>query len=108
MRDTESIEPMWETAEGTGLSGKFLVGSAGLAAGLLRLTVPHLFRYASGQQPSLHLSWGAKEYRLGREGLQSRRRSERGWEDNPRSNYNEAVDKKQKRKAAKASSKNGD
>lgn len=105
MRDTEPLEPMWETDESLGLGSRALVGVASLGAGLLRMTAPQAFRYASGQQPAFHFSWGAKEYRLGRDGIQSRRRSERGWEDNPRSNYNDAVEMKQTRAAKKAASK---
>jgi hypothetical protein len=93
---------MWETDERPGLGARALVGGASVAAGFLRLAAPQVFRYASGQQPALHFSWGAKEYRLGREGLQSRRRTEQGWEDNPRSNYNDAVEKKQTKKAKQA------
>ena len=101
MRDTEPLEPMWETNASPGVANKLFFGGAGLAAAALRLVAPQLFRYASGQQPSVRFSWGSKEYRLGREGLESRRRSENGWGDNPRSNYNDAVAKKQNRKSAK-------
>jgi len=105
MRETEALEPMWESEEDLGLGVRLLVGGTSVAAGLLRLTLPRAFQFASGQQPALHFSWGAKEYRLGREGLQSRRRSEKGWEDNPRSNYNDAVEKKQQRAAKQSTGK---
>ena len=97
MRETDSLEPMWEAEETPSLRARLLVGGATVAKTALQWMVPQVFHFASGQQPALHFSWGPKEYRIGPEGLQSRRRSERGWEDNPRSNYNDAVEKKQKR-----------
>lgn len=108
MRETDSLEPMWERRSDAGRAEKFVVGTAGLAAGLLRVTLPRLFSYTSGQQPAFHLAWGAREYRIGRDGLESRRRSEKGWEDNPRSNYNEAIAKKQQRKAGGNKSRSAD
>ena len=90
---------MWETDESPSLPARALVGVASVASFVLRSAAPQAFRFASGQQPAVHFSWGTKEYRLGKDGLQSRRRSEGGWEDNPRSNYSDAVDKKQSRAA---------
>ena len=99
VRDTQPLEPMWECDESPSLPARALVSAASVASFLLRSAAPRAFRFAAGQQPAVHFSWGTKEYRLGREGLQNRRRSEGGWEDNPRSNYSDAVDKKQTRAA---------
>jgi len=85
-----------------GFSSRVILTGAGIAARVVRLLAPRAFFFASGQQPAVTLSWGANEYRVGREGLQRRRRREAGWEDNPQSNYNEAVAKKQAKAAKKA------
>ena len=97
VRDTKPLEPMWECDESPSLPARVLVGVASVASFVLRSAAPQAFRFASGQHPAVHFSWGTKEYRLGREGLQTRRRAEGGWEDNPRSNYSAAVEKKQAR-----------
>ena len=99
VRETDPLEPMWECDESPSLSARALVGAASVASFVLRSAAPQAFRFAAGQQPAVHFSWGTKEYRLGRGGLQTRRRSEGGWEDNPRSNYSDAVDNKQARAA---------
>ena len=87
MRDSETLDPMWETATPPG--GKALRLLSRLATGAARRTAPHLFSWARGRSPAVVLAWGSRELRLGREGLARRRRAGAGWEDNPRSNYNE-------------------
>ena len=102
MRDVSSLEPQWEVDSEPGLRMRILLGGASIAARLIRGIAPQAFHFARGQRPSLSIGWGTREYRIGREGLERRRRSEAGWEDNPRSNYNEAVAKKQAKSAKKA------
>ena len=102
MRDVSSLEPQWEVDSEPGLRMRILLGGASIAARLIRGIAPRAFHFARGQRPSLSIGWGTREYRIGREGLERRRRSEAGWEDNPRSNYNEAVAKKQAKSAKKA------
>ncbi len=101
MRDTDPIEPMWETGAEPGITGRAWGVVATVSAGLLRRLAPHVSGWARGQRPSVIVGWGASEYRLGRRVATRRRADGPGWDDNPRSNYNEAVRKKQERVAAK-------
>ena len=87
MTETETIDPMWEAAAPP--RGRTLRLLTGLAAGVARRTAPHLFSWARGGHPAVVLAWGSRELRVGRDGLTTRRRDGAGWEDNPRSNFNE-------------------
>ena len=94
MRDTEPIEPMWEGPSDPGLGQRIAAAGVALGAGILKRTSPHVFSWAAGQSPGFAFAWGAHEYSLGRQGIRRRRRRGAGWEDNPRSNYSEAVSKR--------------
>jgi hypothetical protein len=87
MRDSHTIDPMWEPATPPG--GKALRLLSGLASGVARRAAPHLFSWARGRSPAVVLAWGSRELRVGREGLAKRHREGAGWTDNPRANFNE-------------------
>jgi len=69
---------------------------------VLGAVAPHLTRWASGMQPELRVAWGASEYHLRRDGVVTTRRAGDGYGDNPRTNYNERIRKRQERAAAEA------
>ncbi len=99
MRETDPIDPMWEGA------GDVKPGPRLASAGVRRLgalagkLAPNVVSWASGMAPELRLSWGARVYHLRRDGMVSVRRAGEGYEDNPRRNYNDAVEKRQARAA---------
>ncbi len=53
-------------------------------------------------QPQVRVAWGSREYQLRQDGVATVRRAEPGFEDNPRSNYNDRLRKRQERKAPPA------
>lgn len=65
-----------------------------------RTFAPFLVTWVRGMEPQVRLAWGSTEYRLRRNGLTSARRPEPGFEDNPRSNYNDRLRKRQERQPA--------
>ena len=64
-----------------------------------RTVAPFLVTWARGMQPQVRVAWGSVEYQLRRDGVTAVRRDEPGFEDNPRSNYNDRLRKRQERKA---------
>ncbi len=100
MRETEGLDPMWENAAQRPRGSRVLGAAATVVGGVARRIAPHLLGWASAQRPEFAVAWGAREVRLRRDGLHRGRRSGPGWEDNPRRNYNDAVEKKQQRAAA--------
>lgn len=101
MRNTETIEPMWEDDQRQESGSGLVRGLARLAGGVAGKVAPHLLNWASAQRPEVRVGWGLREYHLQREGVVSLRRQGEGWDDNPRRNYNEAVEKRQQRQAAR-------
>jgi|GEM_PF-1579074 len=93
MRNTDDLDPMWEASRGDKAAGPALK----LVAGLTRRLVPHLHRFVAAQRPEVRMSWGIDQYRVGRDGLKKQRRVGPGWEDNPRNNYNVAVERRLKK-----------
>lgn len=93
MRDTRPLDPMWdpEPESGPARGGAFVQG----AARVLGAMAPALVTWVKGMRPQLRVAWGATEYHLQRDGLVATRRDGPGFEDNPRSNYNERVAKRQ-------------
>ncbi len=102
MRNTETIEPMWEDDARAEAGSGLVRGLVRVVGGVAGKVAPHLFNWASAQRPEVRVGWGLREYRLQREGVVSLRRSGDGWGDNPRRNYNDAVQKRQERAARKA------
>jgi len=101
MRETESIEPMWEEPTSPGLGARAWGLALTLGAGAAKRLTPHLAGWARGMHPGLVVRWGSGEYDFGRR-MRTRRRSEgEGWDDNPRTNYNDAVRKRQDRDQSK-------
>jgi len=105
MRDTDYIDPAWEGNEqpsralpGTGPAGRVLRSLAGVT----RTLSPALFHWIAGKAPELKLAWGTREYALRSDGVHEIRRDGGQWGDNPRSNYNAAVERRQKKSRAKA------
>ena len=101
MRDTESIAPAWEGEEAeTVLQGTGPVGAMFRSlTGATRKLSPPLFHWLSGKSPEFKLAWGASEYALRFDGIHKVRRRGNHWGDNPRSNYNEAVERRQNKSA---------
>ena len=105
MRDTESIDPAWEgegqtpqALPGTGPAGKALRSFAGVT----RALSPSLFHWIAGKAPEIKLAWGTREYALRTDGIHEVRRGGGQWGDNPRSNYNDAVERRQNKAKKKA------
>lgn len=98
MRDTSSLDPMWNP-EGDARGGRIVR----LAGRVLGTVAPHLLRWAAGMEPELRVAWGASEYHLRRDGVVTVRREGDGYGDNPRTNYNERIRKRQERAANEAS-----
>ncbi len=67
-----------------------------------RTVAPFLVTWVRGMQPQVRVAWGSVEYQLRRDGVTSVRRDEPGFEDNPRSNYNDRLRKRQERKVPPA------
>ncbi len=99
MRDVSSLDPMWDPETPPKVRGGGVVRLFGKVG---KAVAPHLLRWAAGMQPQLRVAWGATEYRLTRDGIASVRRQGPGFEDNPRSNYNERLRKRQEKAAANA------
>lgn len=105
MRETESISPAWEARDesadpplpGTGPAGAALRALAGAT----RRVSPPLYQWLSGKAPELKFAWGASEYALRHDGIHMLRRQGKEWSDKPRSNYNEAVERRQSKRAKK-------
>jgi hypothetical protein len=98
MRDTEPINPAWESSEdeeralpGTGPAGTVLRSLAGAT----RKLSPGLFHWLSSKAPEVRVAWGARQYALRFDGVHELRREGKQWGDNPRSNYNDAVERRQ-------------
>jgi hypothetical protein len=108
MRETDSIAPAWEgrqKSETKALPGTGPAGSALRAlAGATRKISPPLYMWLSGKAPEFKVAWGAREYALRFDGVHMLRREGKGWSDNPRSNYNDAVERRQTRGKSKAKS----
>ena len=77
-------------------------GAALLAAGhrLAAVIAPHLLRFVAARRPQLRIAWGSREYHLRRDGIQTLRRDAPGFEDNPRTNYNDRLKKRHERRSA--------
>lgn len=101
MRETDGIEPMWEEPSEPGVGARVWGLALTVGAGAAKRLVPHLAGWARGMRPGLVVHWGSGEYNLGRRILSRRRAEGPGWDDNPRTNYNEAVRKRQERDADK-------
>ena len=99
MRDVSSLDPMWDPETPPKVRGGGVVRLFGRVG---KAVAPHLLKWAAGMQPQLRVAWGATEYRLTREGIASVRRQGPGFEDNPRSNYNDRLRKRQEKAAANA------
>tara|TARA_Y100001968_G_scaffold322999_2_gene359999 strand:+ start:480 stop:806 length:327 start_codon:yes stop_codon:yes gene_type:complete len=101
-RDVKSINPAWEKDEQTtsALPGTSAAGAlARSVAAATRRIAPALFHWISGKAPELSLRWGSREYALRYDGIHEKRREGKAWRDNPKSNYNEAVRRRQERKS---------
>ena len=99
MRETEPISPAWEGRdenEARRLPGSGPAGAAlrAVAEATRKLSSP-LYMWLSGKAPEFKLSWGASEYTLRYDGIHMLRRTGKDWTDNPRSNYNDAVERRQ-------------
>jgi len=99
MRNSSPIEPMWE-ADGaedqpSDTGSRFVRRAARLLGGLARTLNPPLHRWLVGKAPSLRVSWGPTDYAIRPDGVITYRREGPGWADNPRSNYNERIEKRQ-------------
>lgn len=73
-----------------------------LARGLgrvARTVAPFLVTWVRGMRPQVRFAWGSTEYHLRRDGIAAVRREGPGFADNPRSNYNERLRKRQEREA---------
>lgn len=100
-RDTSSLDPMWQGAKQA--RGSTLVRAAvAVGGGVARRVAPHVLRFVAAQQPEVELRWGAEAIRVARDGVRRARRGGDGWGDNPRRNYNDAVQRQQERGAAGA------
>jgi len=67
-----------------------------------RAVAPNLVTWVKGMHPRLRVAWGSTEYSLRTDGFVAARRPDPGFEDNPRSNYNERLKKRQDKAAAQA------
>jgi len=101
MRDASSLDPMWEPDTPRSLRGAALLRGA---ARLAHTVAPFVVTWVQGMKPQLRLAWGATEYHVRRDGIAALRRSGQGFEDNPRSNYNERVQKRQEKAATSPAS----
>ncbi len=101
MRDTQGLDPMWENDAQRARGSRVIGVATGAVKAVASRVAPHLLNWASAQRPQVVVAWGLKEYRLRRDGIISGRREGPEWGDNPRRNYNEAVQKRQE-KAAEA------
>jgi len=106
MRETDSIAPAWEGRQDTETKALPGTGPAGsalrvLAGATRRLSSP-LYMWLSGKAPEFKIAWGAREYSLRFDGVHMLRRGGKGWSDNPRSNYNDAVERRQTKGKGKA------
>ena len=98
MRETDGLDPMWENDDDA--AGSRLVRVAARAlGGAARRLAPHALTWAEAQRPQLTVAWGLGIYHLQRGGIVRTRRAGEGWGDNPRRNYNDAVQKRQDRAA---------
>ena len=104
MRDTEAIDPAWERSDGedrplpgTGPAGTVLRSLAGAT----RKLSPGLFHWLSGKAPEVMIAWGARQFALRFDGVHELRRDGKQWGDNPRSNYNDAVERRQQKNGGK-------
>ncbi len=100
MRETDAIDPMWEGAGEVKPGPRLAATAVRWAAAAANRLAPTVVRWAAGFAPEVRMSWGARIYHLRRDGLVSIRRGGEGYEDNPRRNYNTAVEKRQARAAA--------
>jgi hypothetical protein len=97
MRETETIDPMWEGADGVEPGPRIArLGVRWVGAALKRFA-PAVVNWTTGMAPELQMTWGARVYHLRRDGIVWVRRSGPGYDDNPRRNYNEAVERRQQR-----------
>ncbi len=103
MRETDSIEPMWEDPGQTSVGARVWGLALTVSAGAAKRLVPHLAGWARGMRPGVVVQWGSGEYNVGRRIRTRRRAGGEGWDDNPRTNYNDAVRKRQDREAGKES-----
>jgi hypothetical protein len=101
MRDTQGLDPMWENDAQHAGGSRVVKAVVGTVGGVARRIAPHLLKWAAAQRPQMTLSWGLREYHLQKDGVLSTRRQGSGWDDNPRRNYNDAVERKQQRAATK-------
>lgn len=106
MRETDDIAPAWEGRQDSKTQPLPGTGPAGTAlralAGATRTLSPSLYMWLSGKAPEFKIAWGASEYALRFDGVHMLRRAGKGWSDNPRSNYNDAVERRQKKGKSKA------
>ncbi len=96
MRDVRSLDPMWDPDTPKPLRGRALAHAVGRVA---KAVAPFLVTWAAGMKPQLRLAWGSTEYHLQRDGIAAVRRDGPGFDDNPRSNYNERLRMRQERAA---------
>ncbi len=66
---------------------------------LARTVAPFLVTWVAGMRPQVRVAWGAQEFHVRRDGIAVVRREGPGFADNPRSNYNDRVRKRQERQA---------
>lgn len=96
MRDVSSVDPMWKPGqdEDAPARGGFLVRGLGR---VVKTVAPFLVTWVEGMHPQVRVSWGSTEYHLRRDGIVAVRRDEPGFDDNPRSNYNDRLRKRQEK-----------
>lgn len=101
MRDVSSLDPMWEPETPRSVRAQAAVRGAARVA---KMVSPFVVTWVTGMKPKLRFAWGSTEYHLRRDGIAALRRTGPGFEDNPRSNYNERVRMRQDRAQATATS----
>lgn len=100
MRDTTGLDPMWESGERSEAGSRLVRALGSVVRGAGKRIAPRVLSWASAQRPRLSLAWGRKVVHVRGDGVVTTRREGEGWGDNPRRNYNEAVQKRQERAAA--------
>jgi len=97
MRDVSSLDPMWDPETPRSVRAQKMVRGVARVA---KIVAPFVVTWAKGMKPQLRFAWGSTEYQLHSDGIAAHRRRGPGFEDNPRSNYNERVRMRQERTQA--------
>lgn len=103
IRDTSSLNRPWEDERPAPLLIRAAARAHRTLGRVARQVSPHWARWAEGMSPELEFGWGGRVWALRRGEVTWRAREGEGFGDNPRRNYNEAVERRQQRVARKAS-----